>query len=82
MASTIPSLSGNGGSRNLREDVSAGRPAFVARLRIEYKDGGSEELLSDSSWHHARGPVVKNDVYLGTVFDARRKVEGWDLPRL
>lgn len=69
------------GRRNLREDLAAvGKPAFIMKLRIDYENGRSEEIVSDESWSYAYGPIVKNSVYLGVVYDARREKKGWNLP--
>lgn len=66
------------GHRNLREDLSVGKPAFLAKLLINYTNGKSEEIVSDSTWKYTYGPTVKNDVYLGVVYDARKEIKGWN----
>ncbi|MEX2235267.1 MAG: family 78 glycoside hydrolase catalytic domain [Cyclobacteriaceae bacterium] len=66
--------------RNLRKDLTVGKPVFLAKLIITYQDGTSEEIVSDNTWKYAYGPIVKNSVYLGVAYDARREIEGWDFP--
>jgi len=66
------------GRRNLREVLPVGKPAFIARLSVEYMDGEKKELVSDKSWKYSYGPVLKNNVYLGEVYDAAREIEGWN----
>ncbi|HPJ60664.1 MAG TPA: family 78 glycoside hydrolase catalytic domain [Bacteroidales bacterium] len=66
------------GRRNLRKDLTVGKPAFIAKLIITYNNGKTEEIISDRSWKYAYGPVVKNCVYLGVVFDGRKIIKGWD----
>ncbi len=68
------------GRRNIRETLPTGRPAFLARLDIVYDDGGTESVVSDGSWKHHPGPVLRNSVYLGEVYDARKERPGWDRP--
>jgi alpha-L-rhamnosidase len=69
------------GRRNLRNDLSAiGKPTFLAKLLITYKDGTSEEIVSDTSWKYAFGPILKNSVYLGVAYDARKELKGWKNP--
>ncbi len=68
------------GHRNLRIDLTVGKPVFVAKLIIRYKNGNSEEVVSDNTWKCAYGPIVKNSVYIGVVYDARREIKGWDTP--
>ncbi len=70
------------GRVNLRERLPVGRPQFIARLVVEYADGSRKSLVSDSAWKAAPGPILRNSIYLGEKFDARRAVEGWDRPGL
>jgi len=66
------------GRRNLRNDLTVGKPAFLAKLVIDYKNGKSEEIASDTSWKYAFGPIIKNDVYIGVAYDARQEIKGWN----
>ncbi|WP_430932112.1 family 78 glycoside hydrolase catalytic domain [Saccharicrinis sp. 156] len=67
------------GRRNLRNDLAkVGKPTFIAKLHIEYTNGKTEEIISDTSWKYAYGPMLKNDAYLGVAYDARRDIAGWD----
>ncbi len=65
------------GKYNLREELPTGKPCFIARLTIEYADGRKEEIITDQSWKHSFGPVMKNSVYLGEVYDAGFEIDGW-----
>lgn len=66
------------GQRNLRNDLSVGKPAFLAKLVINYQNGKTEAVFSDGTWKYMYGPTVKNDVYLGVVYDARKEIKGWN----
>ena len=68
------------GRINLRNELSIGKPKFIAKLIITYKDGSSEEIVSDSSWKYSYGPIIKNSVYLGSHYDARREIRDWATP--
>ena len=68
------------GKRNLRLKLPTGKPAFISKLKIIYANGTSEEIITDHSWKHSYGPITKNNVYLGDVYDARKEVSGWNLP--
>jgi alpha-L-rhamnosidase len=68
------------GRRNLRNDLTVGKPTFIAKLLINYRNGKVEEIVTDTTWKYAYGPLVKNDVYLGVVYDARREIEDWNFP--
>jgi alpha-L-rhamnosidase len=68
------------GSRNLRDHLPSGQPQFIAKLTIEYADGTTGQVVTGPDWKTAPGPVHKNSVYLGEVYDARKEIPGWDLP--
>ncbi|MAZ42033.1 MAG: family 78 glycoside hydrolase catalytic domain [Cyclobacteriaceae bacterium] len=68
------------GRRNLREDIAVGKPVFIAKLHISYKNGSSEEIVTDNSWKFALGPIIKNSVYIGVVYNANNEIDGWDKP--
>ncbi|HSH20887.1 MAG TPA: family 78 glycoside hydrolase catalytic domain, partial [Draconibacterium sp.] len=68
------------GRRNLRNDLTVGKPTFIAKLQINYKNGKTEEIVSDTTWKYNYGPIIKNDVYLGVAYDARKEIQGWKTP--
>jgi len=68
------------GKRNMREDLSVGKPVFIAKLHIEYENGTSESIVTDNTWKFALDPTLKNDVYLGVLYDANKELTGWDMP--
>jgi alpha-L-rhamnosidase len=65
------------GRLNLREHLPIGRPRFIAQLEITYTDGSKEMVTSDQNWKCIEGPVLKNNIYLGEVYDARRDIKNW-----
>ena len=67
-------------NRNLREILTIGQPKLRCQLIIDYEDGSSETIKSDTSWKTAPGPIVRNNVYLGEWYDARREIPGWSTP--
>jgi alpha-L-rhamnosidase len=66
------------GRRNLRNDTPVGKPVFIAKLLIKYKNGKTEEIVSDQSWKYNYGPILKNSVYLGVSYDAGKVISRWD----
>ncbi|MFK8163842.1 MAG: family 78 glycoside hydrolase catalytic domain [Lewinella sp.] len=68
------------GHRNMREDLTVGKPVFLAKLRISYENGDTEEIVSDDSWKYALGPILKNSVYIGVAYDANKALDRWDTP--
>lgn len=68
------------GGRYVKYTGSFGPPKVIALLRLEYPDGGVEQVITDGSWRTASGPVVFSCVYGGEDYDARLEQEGWDRP--
>lgn len=66
------------GSFNLREHLTVGRPRVIAQLTVEYKDGSSEVVATDESWKVGEGPIDRNNVYLGEVYNAFAEQPGWN----
>jgi len=68
------------GRRNLREDLPTGRPRLLAQLNIDFEDGTALSIATDNSWRTHPGPVLRNNIFLGEVYDARREIDGWHEP--
>jgi alpha-L-rhamnosidase len=66
------------GFLKFRETLPIGEPKALVRLHVEYADGTTQTVVSDTSWRASGGPLLKNDIYLGEVYDARREQPGWD----
>ena len=47
---------------------------------IEFADGSSQTVASDTSWKWSIGPIAFNCVYGGETIDARRDKPGWNMP--
>jgi alpha-L-rhamnosidase len=68
------------GGLNIRKHLSVGRPRLIARLEITHPDNTKTIVVTDDTWQVADGPILRNSVYLGEVYDARREVPGWGTP--
>jgi alpha-L-rhamnosidase len=68
------------GHLNLREHLTIGQPRVIAQIEIRYRDGTRQRVATDATWRCHDGPILKNSVYLGEVYDARRELPGWDRP--
>lgn len=55
-----------------------GRPRLRLLLAIEYEDGRSQFVKSDASWKTASGPITRDGIYTGEIYDARREMPGWN----
>lgn len=65
---------------NFRDHLATGRPCLRARLVISLEDGSEQVLTSDGGWRVTPGPMLRNNIYLGEVFDARLEPDGWRSP--
>ncbi len=61
-------------------DMRYGAPCMLLELRVEYADGTTETVASDTSWRTAFSPCLSNNVYIGEVYDARLEIPGWCEP--
>ena len=53
------------------------KPRLLAQLRIEFKNGSSDIITTDSSWKASLGPILEADFLMGETYDARREMPGW-----
>ena len=58
-----------------------GYPKMIARIVLEYRDGSQQDIVTDTSWRTAPGPITYSSIYGGEEEDARREQTGWDQPR-
>ncbi len=68
------------GHINPRENLTIGEPRLILQLVAEFTDGTSQTIVTDESWKAGDGPILRNNVYLGEVYDARKEQPGWDKP--
>ena len=59
------------GRFNLRDVQQTGKPCVKAQVLIKYADGTTETIATDETWETTKGPVLRNNVYLGEMYDAR-----------
>lgn len=56
-------------------------PKLIFQLEVEYADGSSQCILSDSSWKATvDGPITTNSMYYGETYDARKELPGFSEP--
>ncbi|WP_233204054.1 family 78 glycoside hydrolase catalytic domain [Halegenticoccus soli] len=67
-------------SRNARDWTGFGAPRAILQLEIEYEDGTTRSVSTDSSWRASQSPIVMNDIYDGETYDARLEQPGWAEP--
>ena len=52
-------------------------PVARLNLRLEYADGTVETIVTDGSWKAGYGPLLRDSVRQGEVYDARQETPGW-----
>jgi alpha-L-rhamnosidase len=68
------------GHLDLREHLAVGRPRFIAKLVVEFADATQQVVVSDDTWKTGDGPILRNSIFLGEIYDSRKEVPGWDSP--
>jgi alpha-L-rhamnosidase len=65
------------GSRDLRDALPVGLPMFRLRLLIEFDNGQRQSVDSTAAqeWHVGNGSIIRNNIYLGEVFDESRQLQ-------
>jgi len=61
----------------MERDNYGNTAALLYQLDIIYKDGSREQLVSDTSWTSATGPILHSDIYGGELYDARIQATAW-----
>jgi alpha-L-rhamnosidase len=57
-----------------------GFPKLICRLKIDYSDGSSDDIVSDDTWKTASSAITFTSIYGGEDYDARLDQKGWDQP--
>lgn len=57
-----------------------GTPRFLGQLVIELADGSRQTVATDASWKARYGPIQFADLLIGSGYDARLEMPGWDTP--
>ena len=68
------------GGRYTKFTGSFGPLKAICQIRLEYKDGSTEEVCTDENWRVSSGPITFSCVYGGEDYDARLEPHGWNQP--
>ncbi|RKR84349.1 alpha-L-rhamnosidase-like protein [Mucilaginibacter gracilis] len=60
--------------------VAYGYPKMICRLLVQYQDGTTENIVSNTSWRTTAGPITFSSTYGGEDYDATKEQSGWDKP--
>ncbi len=55
-------------------------PKLLCELKITYKDGSQEKILSDLCWKSSEGPITFTSIRNGEYYDARLELGDWLSP--
>ncbi len=58
-------------------DYYGSQLALLVQLKIDYTDGTSATITTDSKWKATTGPILESDIYNGELYDARLEMDGW-----
>jgi alpha-L-rhamnosidase len=56
------------------------KPRLRVQMQLEYRDGTKEVVGTDETWKATTGPILEGDLLMGSVYDARKELRGWDTP--
>ncbi|HEY9257562.1 family 78 glycoside hydrolase catalytic domain, partial [Chitinophaga sp.] len=68
------------GERYRKLTGAFGYPQLICRLYLQYQDGSTDNIVSDTSWKAAPGPVTFSSIYGGEDYNALLEQTGWDQP--
>ncbi|HEY3863805.1 MAG TPA: family 78 glycoside hydrolase catalytic domain [Verrucomicrobiae bacterium] len=66
------------GHLQIGQSLTTGEPRAIVQLVVRFTDGTAQTISTDESWRAGDGPILRNNVYLGEFYDARREQPGWD----
>lgn len=55
-----------------------GTPRFLAQLVLQLSDGSTQTVVTDGSWEATYGPIKFADLLIGSEYDGRLEMAGWD----
>ncbi len=58
--------------------VAYGYPQLIFRIHVQYTDGSTSDIVSDSTCRVTASPITFSSIYGGEDYDARLEQNGWD----
>lgn len=55
------------------------RLGLLLQLEIEYGNGVTQTIVSDSNFRSSTGPLLYSDLFIGEKYDSREELSGWSL---
>jgi hypothetical protein len=66
------------GQRYRKMTGAYGLPKMIMRTIIEYKDGTTENIISDESWKTSPSPIIFSSIFGGEDYDASKEQKNWN----
>lgn len=66
--------------RDIEGDHNYGSPRLLCQIEALLDDGSRVVVATAPDWKVSRGPIEREDVYLGEIYDATWERPGWDQP--
>jgi alpha-L-rhamnosidase len=66
--------------RDIEGDHDYGSPRLLCQMEITLVDGSHHVIATGPDWRVSRGPIAREDVYEGEIYDATWERPGWDQP--
>ena len=60
--------------------TSYGAPKLIMKIQLEYTDGSTQHIVSDTDWKVTESPITFSSIYGGEEYDANKEQEGWKQP--
>ncbi|RHJ84774.1 family 78 glycoside hydrolase catalytic domain [Parabacteroides sp. AM08-6] len=60
--------------------ASYGAPRLLMKLQIDYTDGSTQNIVTDTDWKATESPVTYSSIYGGEDYDANKEQDGWMEP--
>jgi len=68
---------GNGWYSQPRRERYGSSPKLLAQMKIEFTNGETMSIKSDTGWNASAGPITGNSIQGGETYDARLEKTGW-----
>jgi alpha-L-rhamnosidase len=65
---------------DLNKNNYGDRLCLLLQIDIQFTDGTSQIVTTNSEWKCSTGPILMSEIYDGETYDAQLEKEGWDKP--
>ena len=62
---------------DLHRNFYGDKVGLLMQIKVTYKDGRDETIVTDGNWKASTGPILMSEIYAGESYDARLEKPGW-----